>query len=588
MSGAPGILALEGGDPRRPSHVMVGENPPPFVGTENGSHALRYENLHDPSVTFEEYLYWAKISRADARYEHQDHSFKIWQSKSKRQASLANGTLGNELTPVEGKTSGEKMVGGAPRYNITDEEYVQASRAVRTATWGAVFYLITTDILGPFSTPWAFAAMGYGPGVILYTVFGALAGYGGFLLWKMYLGMDSDRYPLKTYSDIAFRVFGSGARYAVNILQSVQLLFNVGIIIIVNGQSLAQVSSNGACFIVLCFVWAIAGMLFGQIRTLQRLGWLANLAIWINLFIIFMTMGIVAHSGVLRDAAALQNQGVTADQPITTTAGARPGTDFSLQVVGLMQAVYSYGGAMLFVEFMAEMKHPWDFWKGMLFAQAFIYFFYMFFGLFVYSYQGQFTINPAYQGIATFVWQTVANSLGLVSSLIAALLYGNVGIKVIYNNVLTDIFHFPNLGTKPGKLLWIAVVPVYWGLAFVVAAAIPQVSNLSGLIAAACILQFSYTFPPMFMLGYQIKKDAMLEGEGFDPVSRQITRHDAGMRRWTRGFMRRWPMNTFNIIIFLGSIVTAILGIYSAALGIKSAYAQGAPPSFSCQNPLGG
>jgi len=210
------------------------------------------------------------------------------------------------------------------------------------------------------------------------------------------------------------------------------------------------------------------------------------------------------------------------------------------------------------------------------------------FGLFVYSYQGQFTINPAYQGIATFVWQTVANSLGLVSSLIAALLYGNVGIKVIYSNVLTDIFHFPNLGTRPGKLLWIAVVPVYWGLAFVVDAATPQVSNLSGLIAAARILQFSYTFPPIFMLGYQIKKDAMLEGEGFDPVSQQVTRHDAGMRRWTRGFMRRWPMNSFNTIIFLGSIVTAILGIYSAALGIKSAYAQGAPPSFSCQNPLGG
>lgn len=68
MSGAPGILALEGGDPRRPSNVMGGENPPPFVGAESGSLGLRYENLYNPSVTFEEYLYWAKFSRADARY----------------------------------------------------------------------------------------------------------------------------------------------------------------------------------------------------------------------------------------------------------------------------------------------------------------------------------------------------------------------------------------------------------------------------------------------------------------------------------------------------------------------------------------
>ena len=327
-------------------------------------------------------------------------------------------------------------------------------------------------------------------------------------------------------------------------------------------------------------------MILGQIRTLQRLGWLANAAIWINLFVIFMTMGIVAHSGVLTDAAVAQNQGVTADQPITTTAGQRPGTDFSLQIVGLMQAVYSYGGAMLFVEFMSEMKHPFDFWKGMLFAQLFIYFFYMFFGLFVYSFQGQFTINPAYQGIANFTWSVVANSLGLVSSLIAAILYGNIGIKVVYNNILIDLFKFPNLGTKAGKIRWIIVVPIYWGVAFVIAAAIPQFTNISGLVAAVCILQFSYTFPPFFMIGYQLKKDAFLEGEGFDPTTGQVVRHDTGFKRWKRAFMRRWYFNAFNIFLVLGSLVTAVLGTYSAIKGMITAYAAGAPPSFSCRDPL--
>lgn len=32
-----------------------------------------------------------------------------------------------------------------------------------------------------------------------------------------------------------------------------------------------------------------AGFIFGQIRTLQRLGFLANLAIWLNVVVIFMT-----------------------------------------------------------------------------------------------------------------------------------------------------------------------------------------------------------------------------------------------------------------------------------------------------------
>ena len=401
----------------------------------------------------------------------------------------------------------------------------------------------------------------------------------------MFLGLDSDRYPLKTYSDVAYRLVGTIARQTINIVQSVQLIFNVGIIIISNGQGLAQVSKNGACFIILCFVWALAGMILGQIRTLARLGWLANAAIWMNVFVMIATMAIVANTEP-NYAAALANN--FADKgPVVTTAGPGDGVAFDGQVVGLMQAVYSYGGAMLFIEFLSEMRKPWDFWKGMLFAQLFIFVAYLFFGHFVYSFQGQFTINPAYQGISSYGWQTAANSVALVSALIAASLYGNIGIKVIYNNVLMEMVKFPALGTRTGKLLWVALVPIYWGLAFVIAAAIPQFSNLSGLVAAACILQFSYTFPPFFMVVFQIQKDAMQAGEGFDPRTGTTTRLDSGLRRWKRGFSKRLAFNSWNVIFCLGSAATAVLGIYSAAKGIKDAYAAGAPPSFSCRNPIG-
>jgi len=48
---------------------------------------------------------------------------------------------------------------------------------------------------------------------------------------------------------------------------------------------------------------------------------------------------------------------------------------------------------MIFVEFMAEMRRPMDFWKAMAYSQIFIFIVYMFFGLFVYSYQGQYVVN---------------------------------------------------------------------------------------------------------------------------------------------------------------------------------------------------
>lgn len=242
---------------------------------------------------------------------------------------------------------------------------------------------------------------------------------------------------------------------------------------------------------------------------------------------------------------------------------------------------------MLFVEFMAEMRRPYDFWKGMVAAQTFIFCCYIIFGFLIYSQQGQFTINPSYQGVSPYAWQTALNSLGLVTALIAALLYGNIGIKVLYNNVLMDIFGFPSSAKKSGKLLWVAIVPIYWVLAFVVAAAIPSVSNLSGLIAALCILQFSYTFPPFLMLFHNAQRDAIREGEGFEASTGRTIRHDQGMTRWIRGLRKHAALNASNLFFFLGSFATAVLGIYSAVVGLKDAYAETAVSSFSCKNPIG-
>lgn len=110
--------------------------------------------------------------------------------------------IGNGLNE---KSSGESSP-GLDQYGITNDEWYNAQRAVRTATWGSVFYLITTDILGPYSVPWAISQMGYGPGAGLYISFGLLAAYSGIQLWKMFCGLDSTKYPLRNYGDLAFRV----------------------------------------------------------------------------------------------------------------------------------------------------------------------------------------------------------------------------------------------------------------------------------------------------------------------------------------------------------------------------------------------
>lgn len=42
-------------------------------------------------------------------------------------------------------------------------------------------------------------------------------------------------------------------------------------------------SRNQLCFAVCIVIWALVGMVIGQIRTLKSYGWLANSAVWINL-----------------------------------------------------------------------------------------------------------------------------------------------------------------------------------------------------------------------------------------------------------------------------------------------------------------
>jgi hypothetical protein len=83
-----------------------------------------------------------------------------------------------------------------------------------------------------------------------------------------------------------------------------------------------------------------------------------------------------------------------------------------------------FGGSALFVFFLAEMRRPFDFWKSLFGAQLFIYALYVVFGIFVYHWQGQFTYNPAAQGISNAAWRTALNAISLVIGLIVCGLYG--------------------------------------------------------------------------------------------------------------------------------------------------------------------
>ncbi|OCL03282.1 amino acid transporter [Glonium stellatum] len=596
-AGGIGILASGGVDPRMSTDAG---RPRPIIPQER--------LLHDPAVTFDEYRYYAERTRAE-----EEEAAKLPGPKKgilqiifppKNGPSVVRVNSGNSPPGGEDEKRGTSTSGNTNlarrdlRLTITDEEWTNASRAMRTATWAACFYLITTDVLGPFGIGFAIGTLGWGPGIGLFTAFGLAAGYGGYLLWMTFLGLDSYEFPLRNYGDLAFRIYGTIPRYFVNVLQSVQLLCSVGLIVISNGQALSQVSKFRLCYAVCCLIWAICGFAIGQVRTLQRFGWLANLAIWINLITMFISMGVISHSPPNYGVAAFGSAGATTvPADVTPVNGVFPAVKHyaglpdpsSLvgSINGLMQGVYAYGGAQLFIEFMAEMRRPRDFIKAMWSAQAFIYLMYMFYGLFCYGYQGQYVYSLAYLGVSPYGWQTVGNMLAVLSGIIAAALYGNIGIKVLYNNVLMDIFAAPPLTTKPGKILWAVIVPVYWSIAYIVAAAIPDFFGLVSVVAAFCAVQFTYSFPPILALGFLIHKGAMQDGEGFDPATGATVHHDSGPRRWLRGFLRGpWYFSVLNVVHAGAALATAGLGAYAAITGMIAAFKQPQVNAFSCHSPL--
>jgi hypothetical protein len=161
---APGNMVLDG-DPRynekfpTDDDAKLAAESPVGNGHSNG-HATglirpQQRKLHDTNVTFEEYHYYASLTRAEEE-QHPRHGREtslwalIFPSKSDG---------GAEHSAADPKRN---LSNPNTRSVVSDEEWSNASRALRTATRGAIFYLITTDILGPFGLPYAFATMGWG------------------------------------------------------------------------------------------------------------------------------------------------------------------------------------------------------------------------------------------------------------------------------------------------------------------------------------------------------------------------------------------------------------------------------------------
>ncbi|KAJ5766787.1 uncharacterized protein N7511_004403 [Penicillium nucicola] len=577
----------------------------------------------DPTVTFEEFTYWAKIEREledqesrnykpvesggilgsikgyfiKAPYEdatvHNSRELQLHEEPSRwneKQATIGVDGEKGTMSPIAPSESDD-----------LDAEWRTAARALRNAGWGAIFYLITTDILGWSQTPYVFANTGYGLGVGIFLLMGIAAFASGIMIWRTFLALDSSRYPVMSFGDPFFRLYGPTMRHFINFMQSLQQFLSVAIVLLGNTGIIAQLAGSvNLCFVVCGVISLVVGMASGYMRSLKHLGWFCNFSVWINIVTFIIICVAAAKYGP--DPTAAVNNGilpkawadVSTMAPVKTFVNTPPAlyqpTDsnlFAAQFNGINSMVYAYSGAVLFVAFLSEMRRPNDFWKGLLLAQTFITVVYIFFGAFVYNYYGQYSYSNVNQSVNPENLQVVGNVLSLMTGWLAVFLYFNVGMKTLYLEIGQEIFHLPPIASKKGKFCWWGLGPLYWILAFVVSMSIPEFGAFTNFVGGLFGLNFTYSFSGVMYLAYKIQDGARLPGEGFNPATGETIRLDSGMKRWARGFMKTWYLSV-PVLIYVGcGLASSGMGTWAAVSALEAAFGPGGSlvTSWTCVNP---
>lgn len=262
---------------------------------------------NDPTVTFEEYTYWAKIERELEDEESRRYQASVTEGgilgsikgyfKSNPYEDAKVVYQSREVPDNEDSTqwsAEKKAVEGGEEAAVTpippsvrdelDAEWRTASRALRIAGWGSIFYLITTDILGWGQTPYVFANTGYGLGVGIFFLMGLAAFASGIMIWKTFLGLDSSRFPVVSFGDPFFRLYGSYARHFINFMQALQMFLSVAVVLLGQTGIIAQLGgSANLCFVVCGIISLVVSMASGYLRSLKHLGWFCNFAVWLNI-----------------------------------------------------------------------------------------------------------------------------------------------------------------------------------------------------------------------------------------------------------------------------------------------------------------
>lgn len=115
--------------------------------------------------------------------------------------------------------------------------------------------------------------------------------------------------------------------------------------------------------------------------------------------------------------------------------------------------------------------------------------------------------------------------ISLIVALIAAELYNNIGVKVVYKNIPMNLFNAPPLITDREKIFYSAIVSICWFIAFIIAAAVPDYFDFVSIISA------SYSLLPLFAVNIIYRRIRIEKAKAKDSIRLRGMWQDTKLQR---------------------------------------------------------
>ncbi|KAI4092459.1 MAG: hypothetical protein L6R37_007574 [Teloschistes peruensis] len=411
----------------------------------------------------------------------------------------------------------------------------------KTLSWPLVAVLMIAEIVsnGMLSLPSSLAVVGLVPGLILIVFLGTFALFTSWLLIKFKL-----RHPeVHNMGDAGYILMGPFGRELLSFGTIVFAVFATGGQILAGQIALGVLSSNKLCLMLYTGIFAIPTLLFALPRTLDQMSWLSVPSV-----LCIMVAGVVGMIGAgLNPVDGWQDQ-------FSVVAK----TDFVTAFISITNPVFAYAGHFMFFILISEMKRPNDGMKAAYTLQIFATTFYAVFAAVTYIYLGPKVSSPSFSSLPT-KWSKAAYGIAIPNFLIAGSLYSHTAAKLLFVRFFRKSEHLHE-HTVLGWSVWIFLIVLMNGAAFVLAIGVPIFNYLIGIAASLFASWYTYGIAGAFWL-----YDSWVYKGGLE------------------GWKRRWAMCGISWLTLVAGAFICVAGMYVTVKQIVDAYDSGVVSKpFSC------